>query len=162
MERLTHRDKDGFAHANRVGYDDLIEKLCEYEQAEEDGIEEAIIVVSDVVKGKNEKIFMDIHTYKVLSESMEVIIKSLEELVAYREIGTVEECKEAVLNIEHYYMLGRNKAIDEAIEASAKAICIGCGYLDGHKCKYKGTNCSVSKPMLKVVVEALEQMKRGK
>ena len=55
----------------------------------------------------------------------------------------------------------RNKAIDEAIEASAKAICVGCGYLDGHKCTYKGANCSVSKPMLKVVVEALEQMKGG-
>lgn len=55
----------------------------------------------------------------------------------------------------------RDKAIDEAIEASAKAICVGCGYLDGHKCTYKGANCSVSKPMLEVVVNALEQMKGG-
>ena len=40
----------------------------------------------------------------------------LEELKAYREIGTVEECTEAVLNIEHFYMHGRNKAIDEFAE----------------------------------------------
>jgi hypothetical protein len=55
----------------------------------------------------------------------------------------------------------RNKVIDEAIEASAKAICVGCGYLDGHKCNYKGANCGVSKPMLEIVVKALEQMKAG-
>lgn len=53
----------------------------------------------------------------------------------------------------------RNKAIDEAIETAAKAICVGCGYLDGHKCTYKGSNCGVSKPMLRTVVKALEQMK---
>ena len=52
----------------------------------------------------------------------------------------------------------REKAITDAIEASAKAICIGCGYLDGHSCTYKGSNCGVSKPMLEVVVKALEQM----
>lgn len=63
--------------------------------------------------------------------------------------------------IEHYEQESRNKAIDEAIEASAKAICVGCGYLDGHKCTYKGANCSVSKPMLEVVVNELEQMKDG-
>ena len=56
----------------------------------------------------------------------------------------------------------RNKAIEEAIETAAKAICIGCGYLDGHNCTYKGSNCGVSKPMLEKVVEVLEQMKGGK
>lgn len=55
----------------------------------------------------------------------------------------------------------RSKAIDEAIETSAKAICVGCGYLDGHKCTYEGGNCGVSKPMLETVVRALEQMKGG-
>ena len=55
----------------------------------------------------------------------------------------------------------RAKFIDEAIETSAKAICIGCGYLDGYKCTYKGGNCGVSKPMLEVVVKALEQLKGG-
>ena len=54
-----------------------------------------------------------------------------------------------------------NKAIDEAMDESAKAICIGCGYLDGHICKYKGGNCSVSKPMLEVVAKALGKLKAG-
>lgn len=53
----------------------------------------------------------------------------------------------------------REKAIDEAIETAAEAICIGCGYLDGTKCTYKGGNCGVSKPMLESVVKALEKMK---
>ena len=55
----------------------------------------------------------------------------------------------------------RAKAIDEAIETSARAICVGCGYLDGYKCTYKGGNCGVSKPMLESVVKALEQLKGG-
>lgn len=53
----------------------------------------------------------------------------------------------------------RNKAIDEALEKSAKAICVGCAYLNGHKCTYNGANCGVSKPMLEAVTKALEQMK---
>lgn len=55
----------------------------------------------------------------------------------------------------------RAKAIDEAIEASAKEICVGCGYLDGYKCTYKGSNCGVSKPMLELVTEVLEKQKGG-
>lgn len=55
----------------------------------------------------------------------------------------------------------RNKAVDDAMKKAAEAICIGCGYLDGHKCKYDGGNCSVSKPMLRVVIRALEQLKAG-
>ena len=51
------------------------------------------------------------------------------------------------------------KTIDEAMERAAKAICVGCGYLDGVKCTYRGGNCGVSKPMLESVTEALEQMK---
>lgn len=58
------------------------------------------------------------------------------------------------------YSHGYNKAIDEAMDASAKAICIGCGYLEGTKCKYKGGNCGVSKPMLETVMKALEQLKK--
>ena len=57
------------------------------------------------------------------------------------------------------YEDGYAKAIEDSIEASAKAICIGCGYLDGHSCTYKGSNCGVSKPMLEVVVKALEKLK---
>jgi hypothetical protein len=62
---------------------------------------------------------------------------------------------------EDYDKIIRNKAIDEAIETSAQAICVGCGYLDGYKCTYKGCNCGVSKPMLESVVKELEQLKGG-
>lgn len=35
MERLTRRNHDGQAHATRVGYYDIIEKLAYYEELEE-------------------------------------------------------------------------------------------------------------------------------
>lgn len=38
MERLTIRDRNGFAHATNVGYFDLVKKLAEYEDAEEQGL----------------------------------------------------------------------------------------------------------------------------
>ena len=38
MERLTVRSFDGSAHATRVGYYDIIEKLASYEDAEEQGL----------------------------------------------------------------------------------------------------------------------------
>lgn len=53
----------------------------------------------------------------------------------------------------------RDKAIEEALEKSSQAICMGCGYLDGYKCTYNGANCGISKPMLEAVTKALEQMK---
>ena len=62
---------------------------------------------------------------------------------------------------EEYDKRIKDKAIDEAMERAAKAICVGCGYLDGVKCTYKGSNCGVSKPMLESVTEALEQMKNN-
>lgn len=36
--RLTVRDLDGNAHATKVGYYDIIDKLAEYEDAEEQGL----------------------------------------------------------------------------------------------------------------------------
>lgn len=44
--------------------------------------------------------------------------------------------------------------------ASAKAICVGCGYLEGTKCTYEGGNCGVSKPMIETVMEALGQLRQ--
>lgn len=73
----------------------------------------------------------------------------LEELKAYRTLDKTN------------YSDGYNKAIDETMIASAKAICIGCGYLKGTKCTYTGCNCGVSKPMLETVMKALEQLKAG-
>lgn len=118
---------------------------------------------------ENMQISKDCEMVKTL-ELQAVIIKALEDVQAYRAIGTVEECRQYKVDIqatrnatidEHQYEKGYADAIDEAIEISAKAICVGCGYLDGYKCNYKGANCGVSKPMLESVVKALEKMKGG-
>lgn len=50
-------------------------------------------------------------------EAVKLAIKALEEIQRYREIGTIEECTKAVLNIEHFYILGRTQAIDEFARA---------------------------------------------
>ena len=44
------------------------------------------------------------------AEEHEQLAEWLEELKAYREIGTVEECKNSILNIQKAY----NKALDDA------------------------------------------------
>lgn len=46
-------------------------------------------------------------------KAYEMAIQALEENKKYHAIGTVEECTEAVENIEYFYMLGRTKAIEE-------------------------------------------------
>ena len=38
MERLTYRDFEGKAHASKIGYYDIIDKLADYEDAEEQGL----------------------------------------------------------------------------------------------------------------------------
>ena len=38
MERLTRKNLDGVVHATRIVYYDIIEKLCHYEEAEEQGL----------------------------------------------------------------------------------------------------------------------------
>ena len=45
------------------------------------------------------------------AEEHEQLVEWLEELKAYREIGTVEECKNSVLDIQKAY----NKAIDDMV-----------------------------------------------
>lgn len=83
---------------------------------------------------------------------------------AIQNVG-IDVNKEELIKAMQYdrkqYEKGYADAIDEAIKASAEAICVGCGYLEGYKCNYKGCNCGVSKPMLESVVKALEQMKGG-
>ena len=54
-----------------------------------------------------------------------------------------------------------DKVIEDAKEAVAKAICIGCGYLKGTECTYTGQNCRISKPMLEVAMRALDKLKAG-
>lgn len=53
----------------------------------------------------------------------------------------------------------RNKTIEECMKEVAKAMCVGCGYLNDTRCVYKGNNCMVSKPMLEVVTKTLGDMK---
>lgn len=65
--------------------------------------------------------------------------------------------EEIILDIQNI----RNDTIDECMKTAAKAICIGCGYLDVTKCTYTGNNCMVSKPMLDTVIESLEKLKEG-
>ena len=52
------------------------------------------------------------------AEKHEQLAELLEELKAYREIGTVEECKNSVLNIPKAY----NKAIDDFVNACKEDI----------------------------------------
>lgn len=89
------------------------------------------------------------------AEEHEQLAQWLEELKFYRARIFSGEMTQAMLRET------RIKTIDEAMEKTAKAICIGCGYLEGTKCTYNGANCQVSKPMLEVIVKALEELKAG-
>ena len=81
----------------------------------------------------------------------------LEELKEYQEISKKNPF---LVDMIKHDKIVRNKVIDEAMAASAKAICVGCGYLEGTKCTYQGGNCGVSKPMLETVMEALGQLRQ--
>lgn len=48
MERLTVRDSNGQAHATRVGYYDIIDKLASYEDAEENGTFVKPVDINDI------------------------------------------------------------------------------------------------------------------
>lgn len=78
----------------------------------------------------------------------------LEELKQYRQIGTVEECREAVEKQK------KGLSVDEAKRIAAKTICSGCGYLADCKCDYNGGNCMVSKPMLESVLKSFDDWNR--
>ena len=52
------------------------------------------------------------------AEEHEQLAEWLEELKAYREIGTVEECKNSVLDIQKAY----NKAIDDCKELTFREV----------------------------------------
>lgn len=82
------------------------------------------------------------------------IIKALEEVQQYRQIGTVEECRAAVEKQME------TLTVDKAKTIAAKAICIGCGYLADCKCDYNGGNCMVSKPMLESVLKSFDDWNR--
>ena len=75
-------------------------------------IDEAIAFERQQAKDKrNEHYTFGIQKSKESAEEHEQIAEWLEELKAYREIGTVEECRNSVLDIQKAY----NKAIDNAL-----------------------------------------------
>ena len=87
-------------------------------------------------------------------QGYETAIKALEEIQQYREIGTVEECRAAMENQK------KGLSVDEAKAIAAKAICIGCAYLTGYECSYKGGNCMTIKPMLESVSKYFDDWNR--
>ena len=74
-------------------------------------IDKAIAFERQQAKDKrNEHYTFGIQKSKEAAEEHEQIAEWLEELKAYRAIGTVEECKNSVLDIQKAY----NKALDDA------------------------------------------------
>lgn len=82
------------------------------------------------------------------------LIEMIEEHKQQFQIGTVEECLEAVEKQK------KGLSGDEAKIIAAKAICCGCGYLADCKCDYNGGNCMVSKPMLESVLKLFDDWNR--
>ena len=83
----------------------------------------------------------------------DILLRMINELEAYRAIGTVEECRAAVEKQK------KGLSVDEAKAIAAKAICIGCGYLTGYECSYNGGNCMTTKPMLESVSKSFDEKK---
>ena len=82
-------------------------------------IDEAIAFERQQAKDKrNEHYTFGIQKSKEAAEEHEQLAEWLEELKAYREIGTVEECKNSVLDIQKAY----NKAIDDCEELTFREV----------------------------------------
>ena len=82
-------------------------------------IDEAIAFERQQAKDKrNEHYTFGIQKSKEAAEEHEQLAEWLEELKAYRKIGTVEECKNSVLNIQKAY----NKAIDDCKELTFREV----------------------------------------
>ena len=81
-------------------------------------------------------------------EAKSIIRDLIEEVKQYREIGTVEECRNIVLDIERAY----NKAIDDFVKAIVDR---GLSSNDDKYCITSYDN------YLKVIKEIAEQLKAG-
>ena len=98
------------------------------------------------------------------AEEHEQLAVWLEELKAYRKIGTVEECKESVLDIEKAYNKGyadgslsvtseiRNKVIDDFV-------CYMCNEFDS---KYAAIEEHTREYVIKLVHSIGEELKAGR
>ena len=82
-------------------------------------IDEAIAFERQQAKDRrNEHYTFGIQKSKEAAEEHEQLAEWLEKLKAYREIGTVEECKNSVLDIQKAY----NKAIDDCKELTFREV----------------------------------------
>ena len=82
-------------------------------------IDEAIAFERQQARDKrNEHYTFGIQKSKEAAEEHEQLAEWLEELKAYKEIGTVEECKNSVLDIQKAY----NKAIDDCKELTFREV----------------------------------------
>ena len=82
-------------------------------------IDEAIAFERQQAKDKrNEHYTFGIQKSKEAAEEHEQLAEWLKELKAYREIGTVKECKNSVLDIQEAY----NKAIDDCKELTFREV----------------------------------------
>ena len=98
------------------------------------------------------------------AEEHEQLAELFEELKAYREIGTVEECKESVLDIEKAYNKGyadgslsvtseiRNKVIDDFVKEICKMIV---------KSENNGNYRFYAVEIKQTIADLAEQMKEG-
>ena len=90
---------EAIAHAKEVAEEQRkLFRLCPYPSQECNGAD-----ICKCLKNKHDGCIK-------CAEEHEQLAEWLEELKAYREIGTVEECKNSVLDIQKAY----NKAIDDA------------------------------------------------
>ena len=76
------------------------------------------------------------------AEEHEQLAEWLEELKAYKAIGTVEECKNSVLDIQKAY----NKAIDDFVHKCDKH----CGF-------YSGKNKNITREDILKIAEQLKE-----
>ena len=77
-----------------------------------------ILLDSDELVQKSYDAYFDKLKCEKCADEHEQLVEWLEELKEYREIGTVEECRNSVLNIPKAY----NKAIDDFVNACKEDI----------------------------------------
>ena len=106
-------------------------------------IDEAIAFERQQAKDKrNEHYTFGIQKSKEAAEEHEQLAEWLEELKAYREIGTVEECRNSILEIPKAY----NKAIDDFIHEC-----------DKHCEFYSGKNKSITREDILKIAKQLKE-----
>lgn len=65
-------------------------------------------------------------------EEMDILIKALEEIQKYREIGTVEEIKEHLAELERWHTDHVNKNIKNPFAWKSTLVCHNCDHKDDY------------------------------